>query len=88
MVHEVIVARLRPGATAERALDWLGTMRGAAPFTPLGGVVGLARGEVNDVPVALTPGEYALLCRQPDLRALHGGHGPGTHRMLQQFTVK
>jgi hypothetical protein len=88
MVHEVIVARLKPGVTAGRALDWLGTMRGVAPFTPLGGVVGLARGEVNDVPVALTPGEYALLCRQPDLRALHGGTGPGTHRMLQQFTVK
>ena len=88
MVHEVIVARLGPGVTAERALDWLGTARGAAPFTPLGGVVGLARGELNDVPMALTPGEYALLCRQPDLRALHGSAGPGAHRMLQQVTVK
>lgn len=88
MVHEVIVARLKPGVTAERALNWLGTAQGVAPFTPLGGAVGLARGEMNDVPLALTPGEYALLCRQPDLRALHGGTGPGTHRMLQQFTVK
>lgn len=88
MVHEVIVARLRPGVTPERALAWLGTMQGAAPFTPLGGVVGLDRGEMNDIPVALTPGEYALLCRQPDLRALHGGTGPGTHRMLLPFTVR
>jgi hypothetical protein len=86
MVHEVIVARLKPGVTAERALDWLGSARGAAPFTPLGGVVGLARGEANDVPIALTPGEYALLCRQADLRATPG-HA-STHRMLQQFTVR
>jgi hypothetical protein len=86
MVHEVIVARLKPGVTAERALDWLGTMQGPAPMTPLGGVVGLARGESNDVPIGLTPGEYALLCRQPDLRAERGF--PATHRMMQQFTVK
>jgi hypothetical protein len=52
----------------------------------VGGAVGLARGEYNDVPLDLAPGEYALLCRQPDVRADHG-HA-ATHRMVKQITVR
>jgi hypothetical protein len=85
-VHEVLVARLNGGATAEQALNWFEGKQGPSPMTPVGGAVGLARGEFNDVPLDLAPGEYALLCRQPDVRA-DRGHG-ATHRMVKQITVK
>ncbi len=85
-VHEVLVARLAPSATAEQALNWFEGKQGPSPMVAVGGAVGLARGEYNDVPLDLAPGEYALLCRQPDVRADHG-HG-ATHRMVQQITVK
>jgi hypothetical protein len=85
-VHEVLVARLAPGASAEQALAWYERKQGPAPMVALGGVVGLARGEYNDVPLDLPAGEYALLCRQPDVRADHD-HA-ATHRMVQQVTVR
>jgi hypothetical protein len=85
-VHEVLVARLAPGATAEQALNWFEGKQGPSPMVPVGGAVGLARGEYNDVPLDLAPGEYALLCRQPDVRA-DRGHA-ATHRMVQQVTVR
>jgi hypothetical protein len=85
-VHEVLVARLNGGATAEQALNWFEGKQGPSPMTPVGGAVGLARGEFNDVPLELAPGEYALLCRQPDVRG-DRGHA-ATHRMVQQITVK
>lgn len=85
-VHEVLVAKLAPGATAEQALNWFEGKQGPSPMVAEGGAVGLARGEFNDVPLDLAPGEYALLCRQPDVRGDHG-HG-ATHRMVKQITVK
>jgi hypothetical protein len=85
-VHEVLVAKLAPGATAQQALAWYETKQGTMPMMAVGGVVGLARGEYNDVMLDLAPGEYALLCRQPDVRVGHTH--TATHRMVQQITVR
>jgi hypothetical protein len=52
----------------------------------VGGAVGIARGEYNDVPLELAPGEYAPLCRRPDVRGVRA-HG-AAHRMVQQITVR
>ncbi len=47
---------------------------------------GLARGEYNDIVLDLAPGEYALLCRQPDVREDRAF--AATHRMVEQVSVK
>jgi uncharacterized cupredoxin-like copper-binding protein len=85
-VHEVLVAKLAPGATAAQALAWYETKQGPSPMTAAGGAVGLARGEYNDIVLDLAPGEYALLCRQPDVREDRAF--AATHRMVEQVSVK
>lgn len=83
--HEVFVARLAPGKTAADALAWVERMQGPPPLEPLGGVVGLATGAANDIPLDLTPGEYALFCFLPDAR---DGKPHVAHGMVRQLTVR
>lgn len=64
--HELVLVRLEPGRTAEDLLAWLETEEGPPPGMPIGGVVGLAQGEANNIEVTLEPGAYALLCFVPD----------------------
>ena len=64
--HELVLVRLQPGRTAEDLLAWLETEEGPPPGMPIGGVVGLAQGEANNIEVTLEPGAYALLCFVPD----------------------
>ena len=83
--HEMFVARLVPGKTAQEAMAWLETQKGPPPLVPLGGTVGLAHGVSNDIALDLTPGEYALFCFIPDAK---DGKPHVAHGMVKNFTVR
>jgi uncharacterized cupredoxin-like copper-binding protein len=82
--HEIFIARLAPGKSASDLLAWSEKQEGPPPGMPLGGTVGLATGESNDVVVDLAPGTYALLCFIPDAK---DGKEHLTHGMAKQMTV-
>jgi hypothetical protein len=44
----------------------------------------MAKGETNDIPLDLTPGNYALLCFIPDAK---DGKPHIMHGMMKDFTV-
>lgn len=65
--HEMFIARMTPGATAQDLLHWIGAgAQGPPPAVPLGGVMSLSTGIANHVTLDLTPGTYALICFVPD----------------------
>lgn len=80
--HAVFVARLAPGATAA---DALAEDAGPAAARADGGMVGLATGVANDIPLDLAPGEYAFFCFLPDAK---DGKPHVAHGMVRQFTVR
>ncbi len=82
--HEVLIARLAPGATAEQLLQWIEKPEGPPPGEPMGGTVGLSSGITNYVHTDLSPGEYALLCFLPDAK---DGRPHFAHGMMKQITV-
>jgi hypothetical protein len=84
-VHEVFVARLAPGKSGADVLAWIEKMDGPPPGMPMGGTVGLSKGESNDLLLDLAPGKYVLLCFVPDAkdRKPHVAHG-----MVKEFEVK
>lgn len=83
--HEMFIAQLAPGKTAEDLAKWVETMQGPPPGKPIGGISGMPNGAVVYVPVDLEPGEYGLYCFLPDAKdgKLHIAHG-----MMTQVTVK
>lgn len=86
--HEVVVVKLAEGKTAQDFLQWVGTtprVKGNEPGEVLGGVTGLAQGEVNIVELDFKPGRYALLCFVPDAG---DGMPHFMHGMVQEFTVE
>jgi hypothetical protein len=83
--HEVVIARLAPGKTAADLAAWVEKQDGPPPAMPVGGTVGMAKGVVNDVPLEVAPGEYALLCFIPDAK---DGKPHVAHGMLTQLSVK
>lgn len=82
--HEVLIARLAPGATAEQLLQWIEKPEGTPPGEPMGGTVGLSSGLTNYVHTDLSAGEYALLCFLPDAK---DGRPHFAHGMVKQITV-
>ncbi len=82
--HEVFIAKLAPGATAEQLLHWMEKMDGPPPGAPMGGTVGLSNGMTNYVHADLEPGEYALICFLPDA---NDGKPHFMHGMIKQITV-
>lgn len=82
--HEVVIAKLAPGATAMQMVEWVEKMDGPPPGAPMGGTVGLSQGLTNYVHVDLEPGEYALLCFLPDAK---DGKPHVLHGMMKQITV-
>jgi hypothetical protein len=82
--HEVVIAKLAPGATAMQMVEWVAKMDGPPPGAPMGGTVGLGQGLTNYVHVDLEPGEYALLCFLPDAK---DGKPHVQHGMMKQITV-
>lgn len=82
--HEIAFFRLEPGRTMDDLMAWAATYEGPPPVTPAGGVSGIRPGQVVDVEVTLTPGEYVALCFLPDATdgAPHLAHG-----MALPFTI-
>ncbi len=75
--HEVAFFRLNEGKTMDDVMAWAQTYEGEPPMTPVGGVPGMRRGQVADVHVQFTPGQYLALCFLPDATdgKLHVEHG-------------
>jgi plastocyanin len=82
--HEVVIAKLAPGKTAQDMLVFLEKREGTPPGTLVGGVTGIARGEVNQATIDFEPGEYALICFVPDAG---DGRPHFMHGMVRQITV-
>lgn len=82
--HEVVLARLAPGKTAQELAAWVEKMQGPPPAEPMGGVAGLSSGQHAYFPVTLEEGEYALLCFIPDAR---DGKPHVAHGMMHQVRV-
>jgi len=83
-VHEVVLVQLAPGMTAEQVGAWYGGgQKGTPPGQPIGGVAGMAPGQVENFSVNLAPGTYGLICFAPAPDgAPHFAHG-----MAVTFTV-
>ena len=83
--HEVLFVQLAPGKTGHDVLAWLEARQGPPPGRPIGGTVGLAKGEVNYVTANFPAGEYALICFLPDAK---DGKPHFVHGMMQHVTVR
>jgi hypothetical protein len=66
--HEIFLARLEPGKSAEDLARWVEKPDGTPPGVPVGGTTGLNPGQVNLIPLDLLPGEYGLFCFMPDAK--------------------
>ena len=75
--HEVAFFRLAEGKTMDDVAAWAETYQGEPPMTPVGGVPAMRAGQVADVYVNFTPGNYVALCFLPDATdgQLHLMHG-------------
>lgn len=60
--HEFEVIKLGPGKTMDDLGRWGQTYKGPLPGTSLGGAAPMAPGDVEYIPLDLTPGDYAILC--------------------------
>jgi uncharacterized cupredoxin-like copper-binding protein len=83
--HEVVIAKLLPGATIAQALRWLnGGQKGPTPVSGMGGASGLSKGRHQYITMTFEPGRYVFLCFIPDAGDLkpHTDHG-----MAREFTV-
>lgn len=82
--HEVFLARLEPGKTAQDLLRWIASMQGPPPGVAMGGATFIPGGGFNLIEVDLQPGEYALICFLPDAT---DGKPHFVHGMVKQLTV-
>lgn len=84
--HEMLVAQLAPGKTAEDVAAWVdGGMHGAPPGLPIGGLSPMAPKGTSLVSLDLAPGHYALLCFLSDAT---DGKEHTAHGMVSSFEVK
>lgn len=83
-MHEMVVVKLAPGATAESWAKWAEKPVGPSQGTVVNGASPMTAGIANIVPVDLTPGEYALICFVADAK---DGKLHLTHGMIKQITV-
>ncbi|GMV09919.1 MAG: hypothetical protein AMXMBFR55_16530 [Gemmatimonadota bacterium] len=82
--HEMFIMQLAPGKTAEDVMKWGQTYEGPPPGKPMGGISGMATGQVGYLPVDLPAGEYLLVCFLPDAK---DGQPHLAHGMIKQLTV-
>ncbi len=85
-LHEVVLAQLAPGKTAEDVTKWeAGGLKTPPPVTRfLGGASPMETNGVLTFPVRLERGDYVLICFVPDAK---DGRSHAAHGMVQQFTV-
>jgi len=83
--HEVVVAQLAPGKTAEDVVKWeAGGLKTPPPLMHfLGGISPMDRNTTASFPVTLEKGDYVLICFVPD----KDGRSHAAHGMIQKFTV-
>lgn len=84
--HEIVVAALAPGKSAADFVQWeTAGEKGPPPANHwLGGVAGIDSGKSATFTLALTPGNYLVLCFWPDAT---DGKPHLVHGMIKQFTV-
>ena len=84
-LHQMLVVRMPPGATAERETAWFrGGGRGPRPGVPTGGVLQIPPGDTATAIVRLRPGRYLLLCTVADAAGTpHYRHG-----MVREIRVR
>ena len=83
--HEVVFMKMEPGKTAMDFARWEMGRQGPPPGRPIGGPVGLDRGERNWFTVDLEPGNYSLICFYPDRR---DGQPHFAHGMTRDFVIE
>jgi hypothetical protein len=84
-LHEVMVLALAPAKSTQDLVAWAARdLTGPAPARPLGGIVGLTRGEHATFILTLAPGRYAFACFVPDAS---DGKAHVAHGMVQEITV-
>lgn len=83
--HEFEVIRLAPGKTMDDLAHWGETFEGPLPGSSLGGAAPMSPGQVEYVPMDLTPGNYATLCfvLDPKSHMPHLAEG-----MVYPFTIE
>lgn len=85
--HELVIFRLDEGRSAHDVVAWLEQgQQGPPPALPVGGVVGLAPGEPDNlIEVDLERGRYAFICFLPDAK---DGRPHFLHGMIQDYEVR
>jgi len=82
--HEVELIRLAPGKTTQDLMSWMQTMAGPPPASAIGGISGMAPGNVQAFSHDFAPGTYVLICFIPDAG---DGKPHFMHGMIQTITV-
>lgn len=83
--HEIVLARLAPGAEADDLVEWLSGHAGPPPAVFLGGMSALSPGESGYFTADLEPGRYVWVCPLrvgPDATPHH------ERGMFQPFTIE
>jgi hypothetical protein len=83
--HEFFLARLLPGKTPMDMAVFAENPQGEPPGIPMGGITDIVPGDVVYLAVDVPPGEYALICFDPDAK---DGKPHLAHGMIKQITVK
>jgi hypothetical protein len=82
--HEIQLARLAPGKTAQDFMAWLEKMQGPPPGDAIGGVDALANGREAYFTADFTPGNYVAICFLPDAK---DGKPHFVHGMIKEFRI-
>lgn len=82
--HELVLIQLAPGKTGEDILGWLQKPEGPPPGRPIGGVADLTRSMPVYFSANLTPGNYLLICFDPDFA---DGKPHFMHGMMETVSV-
>lgn len=82
--HEIVVMKLAKGKSAMDVAVWAEQMAGPPPATMSGGTATIQAGATAQFALDLTPGDYALLCFEPDRK---DGKPHVAHGMVQQVRV-
>ncbi len=83
--HEVVLVKLAPGATAKSFGEASESGSGAPPGVPVGGIVGVEKGEQGYFTADFEPGRYGLICFFPDPATGKPHYSQG---MTTEFTVR
>ena len=82
--HEMFIAKLSPGTTAEKFLEWIEKPKGPPTAEPIGGITSIERGGVNFFTGDFSAGDYGLYCFEPDEKT---GKPHLAHGMMKQIKV-